>query len=79
MENDLLLEKAEEFLNGTFHTINQPLYETDELSLEDRNRMLRYTEKISLLTLKNYYLREDSRSTDSPVSSSSTWPSAGSS
>jgi len=57
-ENSRLLEKPEEYMNGAFHAKNHPLFETTDFSLAERKRMLAYTSEISVLTLKNYYLRK---------------------
>ena len=58
IENSRLLETPGEYMNGAYHAINRPLFETAELSLEDRKKMLDYTGKISVLTVKNYYSRK---------------------
>ena len=58
IQNSRLLEKPEDYMNGAYHTVNKPLFETAELSLEDRKKMLDYTSKISILTSKNYYSRK---------------------
>ncbi len=58
IENSRLLKTPEAYMNGAYHAINRPLFETAELSLEDRKKMLAYTSKISMLTLKNYYTRK---------------------
>lgn len=57
-ENNRLFEKPEEYMNEDFYYKNHPLFETTDFSLAERKRMLVYTSKISVLTLKNYYLRK---------------------